>query len=72
MNVFHQAFPDAIVGQALDCAFAVKAELWPPVPGEYVVCCPGEDCFVAVSTLGSLSGGALASWSRSHDESHHR
>jgi tetrahydromethanopterin S-methyltransferase subunit A len=54
MNVFHEACPDAIEGQALGCALEVKAELWPPVPGEYVACCTGQDSFVAISTLGSV------------------
>lgn len=54
MNVFHQIFPEAAQGQSLSCAFDVRAHTWPPVPGEYLACCEGVDCPVAVSTLASV------------------
>lgn len=53
INVFNQAFPDAAPKDALGCAFEVKEQVWPPVPGEYKVLCDGGDCGVAISTLGS-------------------
>jgi tetrahydromethanopterin S-methyltransferase subunit A len=54
MNMFHNAFPDAAPEDALGCAFEVKEQTWPPVPGEYNVLCTDTECSVAISTLGSL------------------
>ncbi len=54
MNLFHQAYPEAAEAQPLCCAFDVKENTWPPVPGEYFVLCDGQSCPVAVSTLASV------------------
>jgi tetrahydromethanopterin S-methyltransferase subunit A len=54
MNVFHQTFPEAAQGQSLSCAFDVREYAWPPVPGEYLACCEGTNCPVAISTLASV------------------
>lgn len=53
MNIFNQAYPEAAPKDALGCAFEVKEQVWPPVPGEYKVLCEDRECPVAVSTLGS-------------------
>lgn len=53
MNVFNQAYPEVAPKDALGCAFEVKEQLWPPVPGEYKVLCEDGECPVAISTLGS-------------------
>jgi len=53
INIFNQAFPDA-ESQALSCAFEVREQTWPPVPGEYFAFCDGPSCPVAVSTLASV------------------
>lgn len=53
MNVFNQAYPEATPKDALGCAFEVKEQVWPPVPGEYKVLCEDGECPVAISTLGS-------------------
>lgn len=52
-NFYHEAFPAAAETQAPACAFEVRAEAWPPVPGEYFAFCDGATCPVAVSTLAS-------------------
>ncbi|MCS6804848.1 MAG: DUF4346 domain-containing protein [Acidobacteriota bacterium] len=54
MNVFHQAVPEAAEAQSLSCAFNVREQIWPPVPGEYFAFCDGPSCSVAVSTLASV------------------
>jgi tetrahydromethanopterin S-methyltransferase subunit A len=54
-NIFNQAFPEMAQGQVLSCAFEVKEQTWPPVPGEYFAFCDGQDCPVAVSTLASVA-----------------
>lgn len=54
MNLFQQAFPEAVQAQSLDCAFEVREQSWPSVPGEYFACCDGASCPVAVSTLASV------------------
>lgn len=52
-NIMNQAFPETLEAQSLTCAFEVKEEIWPPVPGEYFVLPDKKTCSVAVSTLGS-------------------
>jgi tetrahydromethanopterin S-methyltransferase subunit A len=52
-NLFAQAFPNAIDGPVLSCAFEVKQGKWPGVPGEYLLL-DIDLASVAVSTLGSL------------------
>ena len=52
MNILNQAYPE-IADQSLACAFEVKEQSWPPVPGEYFAFCDGPSCPVAVSTLAS-------------------
>lgn len=52
MNIFNQAFPET--SQSLSCAFEVREQTWPPVPGEYFAFCDGPGCPVAVSTLASV------------------
>lgn len=54
MNTFNQAFPEAAETQPLSCAFEVKEQSWPAVPGEYFAFCDGQNCPVAVSTLASV------------------
>lgn len=54
-NILNQAFPETGQPQSLSCAFEVKEQTWPPVPGEYFAFCAGEDCPVAVSTLTSAA-----------------
>jgi len=54
MNVFNQAFPEAAKAESLSCAFEVREQTWPPVPGEYFAFCDGPSCPVAVSTLASV------------------
>lgn len=54
MNSFTQAFPKAAQSLLLSCAFEVKEQIWPPVPGEYFAFCDGPNCPVAVSTLASV------------------
>lgn len=54
MNTFNQAFPEAAETQSLSCAFEVKEQAWPAVPGEYFAFCDGRNCPVAVSTLASV------------------
>ena len=55
MNIFNQAYPEeASQPQSLSCAFEVREQTWPPVPGEYFAFCEGPSCPVAVSTLGNL------------------
>ena len=53
MNVFNEAYTEAAPKDALGCAFEVKEQVWPPVPGEYKVLCEDGECPVAISTLGS-------------------
>ncbi len=53
MNIFNEAFPEASKTQ-LSCAFEVREQTWPPVPGEYFAFCKGRSCPVAVSTLASV------------------
>ena len=53
MNAFNAAFPDEVPKEALSCAFEVKENSWPVVPGEYKVLCDNGECPVAISTLGS-------------------
>lgn len=53
-NILAQAFPEIAQGESLSCAFEVKEQTWPPVPGEYFAFCEGESCPVAVSTLASV------------------
>ncbi len=52
MNIFNQSFPE-IASQSLSCAFEIRSQSWPPVPGEYFAFCDGANCPVAVSTLAS-------------------
>jgi len=54
MNIVNQAFPEAAQAQSLSCAFEVRDQTWPPVPGEYFAFCNGQSCPVAVSTLASV------------------
>lgn len=54
MNIFNQAFPEAVQTPAISCSFEVKEQTWPPVPGEYFSFCDGPSCPVAVSTLASV------------------
>ena len=54
MNIFNQAFPEIERSQSPSCAFEVREETLPPVPGEYFPFCDGPDCPIAVSTLGSV------------------
>lgn len=54
MNIFNQAFPDIERSQSPSCAFEVREETWPPVPGDYFAFCDGPSCPVAVSTLASV------------------
>jgi tetrahydromethanopterin S-methyltransferase subunit A len=54
MNIFNEAFPEAAQSQSLTCAFEVREQAWPPVPGEYFALCDSRDCRVAVSTLASV------------------
>ncbi|MCL4511167.1 MAG: DUF4346 domain-containing protein [Bacteroidetes bacterium] len=53
LNEFSKVFPDAAPGDALSCAFDVKEQVWPAVPGEYKVLCENGECPVAISTLAS-------------------
>lgn len=53
MNIFNEQFPDSVHSTQLDCAFDIKENSWPAVPGEYKVLCKETNCNVAVSTLGS-------------------
>lgn len=53
MNIFNEAFPEASKTQ-LSCAFEVREQTWPSVPGEYFAFCEGRTCPVAVSTLASV------------------
>lgn len=53
LNILNQAFPEAAV-QSLSCAFEVREQTWPPIPGEYFAFCDGPSCPVAVSTLASV------------------
>ncbi|MCL7384375.1 MAG: DUF4346 domain-containing protein [Thaumarchaeota archaeon] len=62
MDIFAQAFPEAVTAQPLSCIFEVREQTWPPVAGEYFAFCDGEGCPIAVSTLGSVElAEALAS-----------
>lgn len=54
MNIFNQAFPEAAQVHSLSCAFKVREQTWPPIPGEYFAFCDGQSCPVAVSTLASV------------------
>ena len=55
MNVFNEAYPEeASKNQSLSCAFEIREQIWPPVPGEYFAFCEGPGCPVAVSTLGNV------------------
>lgn len=54
LNAFNQAFPEAAQAESLSCAFEVREQTWPPVPGEYFAFCDGPSCPVAVSTLASV------------------
>jgi len=54
MNIFNQAFPEAIGNQSLSCGFEVREQIWPAVPGEYFAFCEGISCPVALSTLASV------------------
>lgn len=53
MNIFNETFQEAPKTQ-LSCAFEVREQTWPPVPGEYFAFCEGRTCPVAVSTLASV------------------
>lgn len=53
MNLLNEAYPEAAPKDAIGCAFEVKEQHWPRVPGEYKVLCEDGDCPVAISTLGS-------------------
>ena len=53
-NVFNKVFPEIPQAGMLSCAFEVKDQVWPPVPGEYFAFCDGSSCPVAVSTLASV------------------
>lgn len=55
VNVLHQFFPGATNAPSPSCGFEVRDYTWPPVPGEYVACCEGPACPVAVATLGSVA-----------------
>jgi tetrahydromethanopterin S-methyltransferase subunit A len=55
MNMFGQAFPEAAHAPSAGCAFEVKVQSWPPVPGEYFAFCDSPNCAVAVSTLASVN-----------------
>ncbi len=52
MNELNQAYPD-LTPLDLECGFEVKETVWPPVPGEYKILSTGDNCPVALSTLGS-------------------
>jgi len=54
MNILNQTLPLAAQSQSLSCAFEVREQTWPPVPGEYFSFCDGPGCPVAVSTLSSI------------------
>lgn len=54
MNLFSEAFPETAQAITMSCAFEVREQAWPPVPGEYFVFCDGPSCPVAVSTLASV------------------
>ncbi len=54
LNEFNKAYPDAAQSDSLSCAFEVKEQVWPAVPGEYKVLCENGECPVAISTLASL------------------
>ena len=64
MNIFNQAFPEAAQAQSLSCAFEVRDQTWPPVPGEYFAFCNGQSCPVAVSTLASVELSEMLSTMR--------
>jgi tetrahydromethanopterin S-methyltransferase subunit A len=53
MNVLHKEFPETEAVASSSCAFEVRPNTWPPVPGEYHEFCEGDTCPVAVSTLAS-------------------
>ncbi|MCX7885720.1 MAG: DUF4346 domain-containing protein [Verrucomicrobiae bacterium] len=53
MNVLHRAFPETAQVASLGCEFEARADIWPPVAGEYHAFCVGDSCPVAVSTLAS-------------------
>jgi tetrahydromethanopterin S-methyltransferase subunit A len=53
MNIFNEAFPEASK-TPLSCAFEVREQTWPPIPGEYFAFCEGRTCSTAVSTLASV------------------
>ena len=52
-NIFNESFPES-ESKSPVCAFEVKEDTWPPVPGEYFASCDGPECPVAVSTLASV------------------
>lgn len=55
INIFNQAYQkEASKSEALSCAFEVRDQVWPPVPGEYFASCKGASCPIAVSTLGTV------------------
>jgi len=54
MNIYNEAFSETAQSQSLSCAFEVREQDWPPVPGEYFAFCESRDCPVAVSTLASV------------------
>lgn len=51
-NLLHRAFP-RLDASGPACDFELRADEWPPVPGEYFVLGEGEDFPIAVSTLAS-------------------
>lgn len=53
MNIFNETFPETM-SKSPSCAFEVRKNTWPPVPGEYFASCDGTDCPVAVTTLASV------------------
>lgn len=50
-NALQSAMPELAELAPLGCAFDVREQTWPPVPGEYHVFCDGDSCPVAVTTL---------------------
>lgn len=53
MNLFNQAFPEAVPSHSLSCTFELSSSTWAPVAGEYIILCRDKSCPVAVSTLAS-------------------
>jgi tetrahydromethanopterin S-methyltransferase subunit A len=50
-NALQSAIPELAELAPPGCAFDVRDQTWPPVPGEYHVFCDGDSCPVAVTTL---------------------